>query len=174
MILHDTTAVDIDLEIWDKTMTVNVRGYLLAARYALPHLIAAGGGAIIQTSSVCALDGDLDRIAYGSSKGAINSMTYYIATQYGRRGVRCNAICPGLMITPSVQNAMPEVIERLQRHVVMPRYGRPEDIANTACFLASEEGSFITGQIISVDGGLRAKNPQFAELMDRVQANDAA
>jgi NAD(P)-dependent dehydrogenase (short-subunit alcohol dehydrogenase family) len=165
-ISKDTTAIDIDLDVWDRAMSVNARGYLLGCRYALPHIIKAGGGAIINTSSNAALHGDLDRIAYGSSKGAINSLTLYVATQYGRQGVRCNAICPGLIVTPAVQNAMPEAIRRLSRHIIAPRVGRPEDIANLACFLASDEAAYITGQIISVDGGFRAKNAQFADLMD--------
>jgi NAD(P)-dependent dehydrogenase (short-subunit alcohol dehydrogenase family) len=167
VISKDTTATDIDLDIWDRAMSVNVRGYLLGCRYAIPHIIAAGGGAVVNTSSNASLHGDLDRIAYGSSKGAVNAMTLYVATQYGRQGVRCNAICPGLVVTPSVQKAIPEAISRLARHVVAPRVGKPEDVANLACFLASDEAAYITGQIISIDGGFRAKNAQFADLMDR-------
>jgi NAD(P)-dependent dehydrogenase (short-subunit alcohol dehydrogenase family) len=98
----------------------------------------------------------------------VNALTLYVAAQYGRQGVRCNAISPGLIVTPAVQNAMPEAIKQLARHVIMPRNGKPADIANLACFLASDEASFITGQVISVDGGYRAKNARFADTMDRL------
>lgn len=165
IINRDTTATEIDIEVWDKTMAANVRGYLLGARFAIPHMIAAGGGSIINTSSNAALHGDVARIAYGSSKGAVNSMTRYIAAQYGRDSIRCNAICPGLIVTPAVEQAVPEAIKQLAKHVLMPRNGVPEDIANLACFLASDEASFLTGQIISVDGGYESANASFGDSM---------
>src|SRR5437879_9385438 len=96
---QDTTAADIPLEIWDRVMAVNLRGYLAASKHAIPEMLANGGGAIINTASGSALAGDLVRIAYGTSKAGILAMTRYIATQHGRQGIRCNAVAPGLILT---------------------------------------------------------------------------
>jgi NAD(P)-dependent dehydrogenase (short-subunit alcohol dehydrogenase family) len=161
----DTTAVDIDVEVWDRVMAVNLRGYLLGCKFAVPHMASVGGGSIINTASDSGLVGDVVRIAYGTSKGAILTLTRYVATQFGRQGVRCNAIAPGLILTPALVTNAPELIEMLSRHVVLSRHGRAEDIANLACFLASDESSFITGQVISCDGGFLIKAPHYADVL---------
>jgi NAD(P)-dependent dehydrogenase (short-subunit alcohol dehydrogenase family) len=162
----DNNAVDIDLDVWERVMKTNLRGYLLGCRFAIPHLLATGGGSIVNTASIGALTGGLGRIAYCTSKGGIVSLTRMVATEYGRRGLRCNAIAPGLIVTPALERVDAAIIAPTLRHTVLPRAGRPEDIANLACFLASEESSFITGQIITVDGGLLIKSPSFADEIE--------
>jgi len=164
-ISRDGAIADLDLDIWSKTLDVNLRGYALGCKAALPHMIAGGGGAIINTSSNAALHGDLARSAYAASKGAINTLTLYVAAQHGRQGVRCNAICPGFIMTPAVENSFPGAGEAFSKHVLAPRHGRPEDVAALACFLAGDDASFITGQIISVDGGFRAKSSRVADVL---------
>jgi NAD(P)-dependent dehydrogenase (short-subunit alcohol dehydrogenase family) len=159
----DRDAISIPLALWDKTMLINVRGYLLACRHALPHMIAAGGGSIINMSSGAGLAGDMVRIAYGTSKGAVATMTQYIATQHGKQGVRCNAIAPGMMADEALRKAAPNLYEINVRHSLTPRGGHPEDIASLVAFLGSEESTFITGQIIACDGGLRAHQPQMLD-----------
>ena len=163
---QDTTAVDIPLEIWDATMTINVTGYLLGCKYALPHMIGGGGGSIINTASGSGMAGDLARIAYGSSKGAIIALTRYVATQHGKQGVRCNAIAPGVVLTEALSRTVPGLADIIKRHILTPRFGTPEDIAALAAFLASDESAYITGQTISIDGGSMAHQPHYADLSD--------
>jgi NAD(P)-dependent dehydrogenase (short-subunit alcohol dehydrogenase family) len=167
---QDRTAVDTSIEVWDRTMEVNVRGYLVACKHAIPHMRAAGGGSIINTASNAAVLGDTSRIAYGSSKGAIMSMTRYIATQHGREGIRCNAILPGLILDPELEEKVPEMAAMTKRHVLIARNGRPEDIAGLAAFFASDDSAFVTGQAIQCDGGLLSHQPFFADEMDRAAA----
>jgi NAD(P)-dependent dehydrogenase (short-subunit alcohol dehydrogenase family) len=162
----DTNPVDIGLEVWDKVMATNLRGYLLGCRFAIPHLLAAGQSSIINTASIGGLMGGLGLVAYGTSKGGILSLTRMIATKYGRQGLRCNAIAPGLIVTPALERVDSAIIAPMLRHTVIGRTGRPEDIANLACFLASEESGFITGQVITIDGGFLMKSPTFADEMD--------
>jgi NAD(P)-dependent dehydrogenase (short-subunit alcohol dehydrogenase family) len=162
---RDTIATDIPLDVWDKTMAVNLRGILVGCRFAVPHMIAAGGGSIINTASDSGLAGDIVRIAYGTSKGAIMTLTKYIAVQYGRQGVRCNAISPGVILTEQMKK-LPVLAQTIARHVLTPRLGEPEDIAALAAFLAADESGYITAQTICCDGGHLAHQPQIADMID--------
>jgi NAD(P)-dependent dehydrogenase (short-subunit alcohol dehydrogenase family) len=159
----DTTVTDIPLEVWNATMNINVTSFLLGSKYAIPHIIAAGGGAIINTSSDSGRVGDLVRTAYGASKAAIISLTQHIAVQYGKQGVRCNAITPGVVLSEAMK-AQPELMEFIRPHILTPAFGEPEDIAALAAFLASDESRYITGQAISCDGGHLAHQPQMADM----------
>jgi NAD(P)-dependent dehydrogenase (short-subunit alcohol dehydrogenase family) len=163
----DRTAVDTSIEVWDRTMEVNVRGYMVACKHAIPHIRAAGGGSIINTASNAAAAGDTSRIAYGSSKGAIVVMTKYIATQHGRENIRCNAILPGLILDPELEAKVADLAAMTRRHLLLPRNGRPEDIAGLAAFLASEDSAFVTGQVIGCDGGMLSHQPFYADEMER-------
>jgi NAD(P)-dependent dehydrogenase (short-subunit alcohol dehydrogenase family) len=163
---QDTTAVDIPVEIWNATMAVNVTGYLLGCKYAIPHLIAAGGGSIINTSSNSGSAGDLARIAYGSSKGAIIAMTKYVATQYGKQNIRCNSISPGVVLTEALERTVPGLKEIIRRHILTPEFGTPDDIAALVAFLASSESRYITGENISISGGGLSHQPHCADLAD--------
>lgn len=162
---QDTTATDIPLDVWDKTMSVNVRGVMVGCKFAIPHMIKAGGGSIINTASGSGLAGDIVRLAYGTSKGAVITLTKYIAVQYGRHGIRSNAIAPGVILTEQMKK-LPVLAATIQRHVVTPRLGIPEDIAALAAFLAADESAYITGQTICCDGGHLAHQPQIADMLD--------
>ncbi|MFN8627431.1 MAG: SDR family oxidoreductase [Candidatus Binatia bacterium] len=163
----DADIVTMDAAVWDTVMEVNVRGTMLACKYAIPHMINGGGGAIVNTSSGSSLAGDLVRAAYGVSKAAINTLTQYIATQYGKQGIRCNAVCPGGTRTPTFKASMTAELERmLLRHTLTPRICRPEDLANVVVFLASDDAAMITGDVIAVDGGLLAHLPFFADFQE--------
>jgi NAD(P)-dependent dehydrogenase (short-subunit alcohol dehydrogenase family) len=163
---QDTTATDIPLEIWNATLTVNLTGYMLGCKYAIPHMIAGGGGSIINTASGSGVAGDLARIAYGSSKGAIIAMTKYVATQYGRQNIRCNAIAPGVVLTPALEATVPGLKELIARHVLTPRFGTPADIAALVAYLASDESGYITGESIGINGGSLSHQPHYADLAD--------
>lgn len=162
---RDHTVVDLDVEVWDRSMAVNARGAMLGCKHAVPHLIAAGGGSIVNTASNQALSGDLSQTAYAAAKGAVVTLTMSVATAFGAQGVRANCISPGAIRTPSLLAAYPpEVQEMLIGHNLVPRLGEPEDIANLALFLASDESSFITGHVIRCDGGQLVHLPHYAQL----------
>ncbi|MBG0857115.1 glucose 1-dehydrogenase [Streptomyces spinoverrucosus] len=164
---QDLAVVDADPAVWDDTMRINLRGTMVAVQAAVPHMIARGGGSIINTSSGSGLAGDLRNPAYGASKAALLNLTQYVATQYGKQGIRCNAVAPGFIVTPaSAGSAHGAIREAMLRHHLTPRLGRPEDVASAVVFLASDESSFITGHTLRVDGGLLAHQPYVADLRD--------
>lgn len=162
---RDGTIVDLEVEIWDRTLAVNLRGPMLGCKHAIPRMIDRGGGSIIQTSSASGLRGDLLRAAYGASKAGLDSLTRYVATQYGKQGIRCNAIAPGVIATPALEaHVPPEALEVYRRSTLGPRLGRPEDIAETVVFLASDDSEYITGQVLQVDGGMLVGHPTVGGL----------
>jgi NAD(P)-dependent dehydrogenase (short-subunit alcohol dehydrogenase family) len=164
---RDGTIVGMDPAVFDATVAVILRGAMLGCKHAVPRMIEAGGGSIVNTSSHSALGGDLTLTAYSAAKGGINSLTRSVATQFGKQGVRCNAVSPSLIMTPSVAaNVPPEVVSIMEKNTLVPRVGRPEDVANLVLFLASDESSFITGQVIRIDGGTLSHLPHVAHLVD--------
>ena len=163
---NDLPAMDLSVEIWDRTFNSNARGTFLATKYALPHLIKSGSGAIINTSSGAALLGDVARTAYAASKAAINTFTLYVAAQYGKEGVTCNVVSPGMVPTENSRVNQPEMIKAVVRHHLTPELGDPEDLAAMVALLASTEGRFVTGQILRIDGGV---SKAFAHVADNRQ-----
>ena len=152
---RDLGIETIDLEIWDRTMAVNLRGTMLACRYAIPALRASGGGAIVNIASGAALRGGPGLTAYGVSKAAIVTLGQYIAAQHGHEGIRCNTIAPGIILTPKTQDVFggDEAWPKIMPHMLSPRLGVPEDIAAAVLWLISAEGAYVNGQCISIDGG---------------------
>ncbi|MEY2874925.1 MAG: hypothetical protein RLZZ373_2296 [Pseudomonadota bacterium] len=167
---RDRNAIDIEFEVWDQVMAVNLRGYLAGCKFALPTMIAQGGGAIVNTASTGGFAGDITRMAYSVSKAAIIGLTRQIATHHGAQGVRCNAVAPGLVLTPGTRGAAASVIEVMQRHLLVPEVGEPDDIAALVCFLASAEARYINGQTYIADGGMLAHNPTMADLVSMMAA----
>jgi NAD(P)-dependent dehydrogenase (short-subunit alcohol dehydrogenase family) len=152
--------------VWDDTMRINARGTALAIKLAAPHMIERGGGSIINTSSGASLLGDLGHAAYGASKAAINAITMYAATELGKQGIRVNAIAPGLILTDAtVASGHAEALLPIMiSNAMTTRVGVPLDIAYMVLFLASDESTFVTGQVICVDGGMMAHQPYISEL----------
>jgi NAD(P)-dependent dehydrogenase (short-subunit alcohol dehydrogenase family) len=154
VIMRDTDAVDVPLDVVDRTLAVNLRGYFLCVRHAIPLLLARGGGAIVCTSSAAAFLGERERPAYAMSKSGVNALVRHVASRWGRDRIRANAVAPGLVLTPAARSGLTpefeaEVIAATRSH----RLGEPEDVAALIAFLASDDGEWITGQVISVDGG---------------------
>lgn len=148
------------VEDWENTMAVNVRGVFLMSKFSLQQMLRQGGGAIVHNASVAAVKGLKDRTSYTASKGAVAALTRAMAVDYVGRNIRVNCVNPGTTLTPSLQdriNAFDDPVEAEKMFVSrqpMGRLGRPEEIAAGILFLASDEASFITGQVLNIDGGL--------------------
>ena len=159
--LKPGTVVELDVDDWDFVMGVNVRSVFLGGKYAIPAMKQSGGGSIINTASISGLHGDGGAVVYATSKAAVINLTRAMSTDHAAEGIRVNAICPGTIETPPVQRMMANaeaLATNLEAHAV-GRLGRPEEIANAALWLASDESSFVSGEALVVDGGLRAKSP---------------
>lgn len=156
-----------DFAVWDELMRVNLRGTAMAIQQAIPLLRSRGGGAIVNVSSGAARLGAESYTAYGVGKAAIIALTQYTATQHGKEGIRCNAIAPGLVVTPATGSDFAEGRwgQMMLRHHLTPRLGTPDDMANAILWLACEESGFVTGQCINVDGGLQAHQPYWADAV---------
>lgn len=165
----DTDAVNIPIEIWDEIIDINLRGYLLGCKYAIPHMIRGGGGSIINTASNSGTAGDLARIAYGASKGGIITLTKYVATQHGRQNIRCNSVAPGVVLTEALDATVPGLKEIIKRHILTPEFGTRDDIAALVAFLASDESRYITGENISISGGGLSHQPHYADLLQLME-----
>lgn len=162
---QDMDLLTMTVEYWDRSFSVNLRGAMLASKHAIPVMIAGGGGAIVNTSSNQSLGGDLSQFAYSAAKAGINALTRSIATTYGRRGIRCNTVSPGHIETPSNKASVsPEMSAEIVSHNLIPRVGRAEDLAHAVLYLVSDDASFVTGQLISIDGGQMAHLPHYAYL----------
>ena len=151
-------------EMFDRIIAVDLKAVWLGMKHALPHLIERGGGSIITTASISGLVGMPGQGAYGSAKGGVLQLTRVCAIEYADRGIRANSICPGGILTPLLWNnpalSQPRDPAELERALAgaqpIQRAGQPEDIANAALWLASDDSSFVTGQQIVVDGGWTA------------------
>ena len=155
---RDGRITDIDEEIWEKVIAINLRSVFLFCKYALP-LLMKQGGAIINTASSAGVIGIPDCDAYTATKGAIVQLTKSMAAEYGRYNVRVNCIAPAAIMTPMMRQSNPidstfDEERFLKLRTPLRRYGRPEEIANVALFLASEEASYLNGAIVVADGGI--------------------
>jgi NAD(P)-dependent dehydrogenase (short-subunit alcohol dehydrogenase family) len=151
----DSDVVDIDLELWDRVMTVNLRGYVAAMKHAIPQLLSRGGGAIVNMSSAAAFQGEPARPAYATAKAGIGALTRHVAARWGKEGIRCNAVAPGFTATDAIRAVpqWPDLEASALKRIRGDRVGTTEDIAALVAFLLSDEGSWINGQVINVDGG---------------------
>jgi NAD(P)-dependent dehydrogenase (short-subunit alcohol dehydrogenase family) len=152
-ILHDTDVLTISLEVYDRTIAVNQRGYLLCTRHALPHIVETKG-AIVYTSSGAAFAGEPIRVAYAMSKAAVNALMRHVASRWGKLGVRANSIAPGFVYTETNRRTLPPGFEKgMLSHGRTTRIGETRDIAAMVAMLFSEDGEWINGQTLGVDGG---------------------
>lgn len=150
---RDTSVLETELDWFDLTMQVNLRSTFVASQRALPHMVANGGGAIINMASIAAFAGGPTLVAYGISKAGVAALTKYLATQYGRDNVRTNCIAPGAILTQQVLDNVPGVADLALAALPYTRAGQGSDIGNVVAFLASDDAAYINGQVITVDGG---------------------
>jgi NAD(P)-dependent dehydrogenase (short-subunit alcohol dehydrogenase family) len=154
----DDSILDTERDAWDRVQLVNLTSVYLCCKYGLPHLLARGGGSVINTASFVALMGAAtSQISYTASKGGVLAMSRELGVQFARQGVRVNALCPGPVNTPLLQELFAKDPERAARrlvHIPMGRFGEASEIAAAAAFLASDDSSFVTASTFLVDGGI--------------------
>ncbi|RUS45143.1 SDR family NAD(P)-dependent oxidoreductase [Cohnella sp. AR92] len=160
---NDLNVKDLDVLEWDETIRYNLKSVMLGTKYALPVMLANGGGSIINTASMGGQVGEMTKSAYAAAKAGVISLTRSTAVQFGKQGIRCNAIAPGMVLSrDKIDNApqfLTDLIEVYKDTKLVDYIGDPMDIANLALFLGSDESRFITGQVINADGGILAQNP---------------
>src|SRR3954447_10269084 len=149
----DTDITTLDMSVFDRLVAVNLKGQFLGCKHAIPVMLAGGGGSIVNTASIDGFVGRGVRAAYGASKAGVVLLTKSVASQYGSRGIRCNAVAPGFTVTPATEGIPPDALEAVAKSYPMPRLCRPEDVASAVVFLASEEAAFVNGTTLMVDGG---------------------
>lgn len=147
-------------EVFEQTLEMCLTNTFLCMKYEIEHMLANGGGSIVNISSNASLKGQPYNTAYAAAKSGVNLLTKSSASEYGHKGIRINAISPGVIRTPGVERyfeEQPKIAEGLRQAAAMRRLGEPEEIAEAVCFLASDRASYITGQLLSVDGGAAVK-----------------
>jgi NAD(P)-dependent dehydrogenase (short-subunit alcohol dehydrogenase family) len=155
----DESVTTTEEDIWNLVIDIDLKGVFLGCKYGIPALQRAGGGSIINTASFVAIMGAaVPQIAYTAAKGGVLSMTREIAVEFARQNIRCNALCPGPVETPLLAELLADEERRNRRlvHIPMGRFGKPQEMAHAALFLASDESSFVTGSSFLVDGGITA------------------
>lgn len=154
---RDTDVVDIDLAIWDRIFEVNLRGFLLTTRHAIPAMLERGGGAIVNIASGSGLTGEPDHVAYGCSKAGVMQMARHIAVRWGKDNIRANSIAPGMIVSNPALYEIPayqQFAELISLRICTPELGKVQDIAGTVAFLLSDDAAYINGQTLQVDGGM--------------------
>ena len=154
----DASILDTSLEAWQRVQDVNLRSVFLCCKYGIPHLLEGGGGSVINTASfVATMGAATSQISYTASKGGVLALSRELGVEFARRGVRVNALCPGPVNTPLLQELFAKDPEQAQRrlvHVPMGRFAEAREIAQAALFLASDDSSYVTASTFLVDGGL--------------------
>lgn len=155
----DVDALTISLETFDRSIALNLRSYLICTQQALPAMLEQGGGAMLYTSSGAAYGGAPWQVAYPTAKNGIHAMMRHVAARYGKEGIRANVVCPGLVLTEAaLEHLTDEYREAGLKRAALPRLGKPEDLAAMAAFLLSDDAEWITGQVISVNGGMAMRD----------------
>jgi NAD(P)-dependent dehydrogenase (short-subunit alcohol dehydrogenase family) len=169
---QDIDILTVSTEMWDETMRVTLRGTMLGCRHGVRAMLRSGGGSIINTSSSFSLAAHNRSPAYGVAKSGVNTLTAYVATAFGRQGIRCNAVAPSLIMTPLAYKVLPETVRKIHEDsTATGTLGEPEDVAEVVAFLASDRARYLTGQVIRVDGGTLAHLPTYADWRRHIAAS---
>jgi NAD(P)-dependent dehydrogenase (short-subunit alcohol dehydrogenase family) len=155
VVLSDTNVVDVDLAVFDQTIAVNLRGHFLVTRHAIPLLLERGGGGLAYTSSAASYIGEPERVSYGISKAGVNALVRHVASRFGKQGIRANAVAPGMIVHEKLAAYFGEEgLEAAKGSLRSDRHGKVDDIAAMVAMFLSDDGSWISGQVYGVDGGL--------------------
>lgn len=147
-------VTNIPLEDYDYVMNVGSRGFMLCTRHAIPQMLKRGGGVMLYTASDAAYMGEVVRLAYAMSKVSLHALMRHVVNRFGLEGIRCNVISPGVVAHSRFYEVMdPKVVAAMEKDTRVGRLGRPQDIAAMAALMMSDEGSYLTGQVVSVNGG---------------------
>lgn len=170
--LKDGRVDELTIEMWDAIFQSDMRGTFYATKCVLPYLQKnENGGSIINIGSMASCGGDLSSTAYACAKSGVDQLTLSTALQYGKQNIRCNCVRPGLIVTPENEAHVPQALKDIfTSNIMVNRYGCPEDIGHMCVYLASDESSYVTGQIVNVDGGMNSHVPtvaQFRQLNSR-------
>ena len=165
---EDNDLINTDESYFFKTLVANIGTVFSITKLVIPHMQKNSGGSIVNISSIGGAIPDVTRIAYGVSKSGVNNITQQIAMEYAKDNIRCNAVLPGFTATDAALNNMPEdFIKSFLSHVPLNRAGRPEDMANAVMFFASDDSSYVTGNIMEVAGGYGLGTPQYADVVGK-------
>lgn len=165
MALKDGRVDEISIEDWDAVFANDVRSTFFCIKTVLPYLQKNGAGSIINIGSMASCGGDLGSTAYACAKAGVDMLTQYTALQYGKQNIRCNCVRPGLIVTPENEAKVPQALRDIfLDNIEITRYGAPEDIAAMCVYLGSDESSYFTGQVVTVDGGLNSHVPTVAQF----------
>ncbi len=164
--LRDGRVDELTLEMWDAIFQSDLRGTFYVIKCALPHMRKdKRGGSIINIGSMASCGGDLGSTAYASAKAGVDLLTQSVALQYGKDNIRCNCIRPGLIVTPDNEARVPQALKDIfLSNIEVNRYGCPEDIGHACVFFGSDESTYVSGQIITIDGGMNSHAPTVAQF----------
>lgn len=169
--LPDGTVEQVSLEMWDAIFASDIRGTFYAIKCVLPYMQKNGAGSIINIGSMASCGGDLGATAYSAAKAGVDMLTQSVALQYGKQNIRCNCVRPGLIVTPENDAYVAQMVKDIfTDNIMVNRYGCPEDIGHLCVYLGSDESNFVTGQVMTVDGGMNSHVPtvvQFRNLGSR-------
>lgn len=159
VIFSDADLISNDLDIWRRTLEVNVVGTVALMRAVLPGMLERGRGALVLTSSDAGVIGEPERPAYAASKAGVNSLCRHVASKWGKKGIRCNVVSPGFVLTEQLEANMPqEMLDQMLRGARSPRHGAPTDIAGAVAYLLSDDAEWVNGQVWRVNGGVSFAN----------------
>ena len=164
--LKDGRVDELNVEMWDAIFESDLRGTFYAIKSVLPYMLKnENGGSIVNIGSMASINGDISSTAYACAKAGVDMLTKSVALQYGKKGIRCNCVRPGLIVTPENDaNVPPFVKDIFLSNIMVNRYGCPEDIGHLCVYLASDESAYVTGQVMTVDGGLNSHVPTVAQF----------
>ena len=163
--LKDGRVDELTLEMWDAIFQSDLRGTFYVTKCVLPHMRQNKGGSIVNIGSMASCGGDLGSTAYASAKAGVDLLTQSVALQYGKENIRCNCIRPGLIVTPENDAHVPQALKDIfLSNIMVTRYGCPEDIGHACVYFASDESAYVSGQILTVDGGMNSHAPTVAQF----------
>lgn len=163
--LPDGRVDEVSMKMFDDIINTDLRGTFYMIKAVLPYMLKNRSGSIVNIGSMASLGGDLGATAYACAKAGVDTLTQYVAVQYGKQGIRCNCVRPGLIVTPQNDAYVSDAVKKVfLNNICVERYGCPEDIGYMCVYLGSDESAYVTGQCLTVDGGMNMHAPTIGEF----------